>query len=133
MVPSAGNGAGGRQQVALAILSALSTDELQRACAPGRCAGGPGSGCRPKACRPHRQRTQDKAGALPGAPAGVSLGAVSPAGTASADAVSALQNLGFKPAVAASAVANAQADLGEGAELNDLVRVALKRACGMNR
>ena len=47
-----------------------------------------------------------------------------------ADAVSALQNLGFKPAVAASAVAHAQAELGEGAELNELVRVALKRAAG---
>ena len=73
---------------------------------------------------------KDKAGALPGAPAGISLASVSQPGSASADAVSALQNLGFKPAVAASAVAHAQADLGEGAELNDLVRVALKRAAG---
>jgi Holliday junction DNA helicase RuvA len=73
---------------------------------------------------------KDKAGALPGAPAGVTLASVSQPGTASADAVSALQNLGFKPAVAASAVAHAQADLGEGAGLNDLVRVALKRAAG---
>ena len=67
---------------------------------------------------------------LPAPPAGVSLASVSHPGSASADAVSALQNLGFKPAVAASAVAHAQADLGEGAELNDLVRVALKRAAG---
>ena len=34
------------------------------------------------------------------------------------------------PAVAASAVAHAQAELGEDAGLNDLVRVALKRAAG---
>jgi Holliday junction DNA helicase RuvA len=53
-----------------------------------------------------------------------------PAGSASADAVSALQNLGFKPAIAASAVAKAQGELGEDADLNELVRVALKRAAG---
>ena len=51
-------------------------------------------------------------------------------GSVSADAVSALQNLGFKPQVAASAVAHAVAEVGDGAELNDLVRVALKRAAG---
>ena len=67
---------------------------------------------------------------MPGTPAGVPLSAISQPGTASADAVSALQNLGFKPAVAASAVAHAQAELGEAAELNDLVRAALKRAAG---
>jgi Holliday junction DNA helicase RuvA len=69
---------------------------------------------------------KDKAGALPGGAVAVAI----PAGSASADAVSALQNLGFKQAVAASAVAHAQADLGEGAGLNELVRVALKRAAG---
>ena len=47
-----------------------------------------------------------------------------------ADAVSALQNLGFKPAVAAQAVAQAIEELGEGGELGALVRVALKKAAG---
>ena len=42
--------------------------------------------------------------------------------------MSALENLGFKPGVAASAVAHAQAELGADAELNALVRVALKKA-----
>jgi Holliday junction DNA helicase RuvA len=70
---------------------------------------------------------KDKAGALAG---GVAAAVAAPAGTTSADAVSALQNLGFKPAVAASAVAHAQAELGVDAGLNDLVRVALKRAAG---
>jgi Holliday junction DNA helicase RuvA len=70
---------------------------------------------------------RDKAGALPG---GVAAAVAAPVGSASADAVSALQNLGFKPAVAASAVAHAQAELGVDAGLNDLVRVALKRAAG---
>jgi Holliday junction DNA helicase RuvA len=45
-----------------------------------------------------------------------------------ADAVSALLNLGFRPAEAASAVAAAEGDLGEGASLDALVRTALKKA-----
>ena len=49
-------------------------------------------------------------------------------GSVSADAVSALQNLGFKPAVAASAVANALGELGENAGLNELVPLALRKA-----
>jgi Holliday junction DNA helicase RuvA len=44
--------------------------------------------------------------------------------------VSALENLGFKPAVAAQAVARAQAELGENAGESELIRVALKRAAG---
>ena len=74
---------------------------------------------------------QDKAGALPGGGmAGVAAGAVAAKGGAGADAVSALENLGFKPAVAAQAVAKAQAELGEDAAEGDLIRVALKRAAG---
>ena len=73
---------------------------------------------------------KDKAGALPGGGmAGVAMGAV-PKGGASADAVSALENLGFKPAIAAQAVARAQAELGEDASESELIRVALKRAAG---
>ena len=68
---------------------------------------------------------KDKAGGLPTVP-GVASAQVP--GSVSADAVSALQNLGFKPQVAASAVAIAKGELGEGAGLNDLVRVALRRA-----
>jgi Holliday junction DNA helicase RuvA len=118
-------------KVALAILSALSTEELQRACAAGDAAQvARAQGVGPKLAGRIVNELKDKAGALPGAAAGVTLAAVSQPGTASADAVSALQNLGFKPAVAASAVAHAQAELGEGAELNELVRAALKRAAG---
>jgi Holliday junction DNA helicase RuvA len=74
---------------------------------------------------------KDKAGALPGGGmAGAAIGAAAPAGGASADAVSALENLGFKPAVAARAVAAAQGELGEDASESDLIRVALKRAAG---
>lgn len=118
-------------KVALAILSALSTEELQRACAAGDAAQvARAQGVGPKLAARIVNELKDKAGALPGAPAGVTLASVSQPGSASADAVSALQNLGFKPTVAANAVAHAQAELGEEAGLNDLVRVALKRAAG---
>ena len=122
-------------KVALAILSALSPDELQRACAAGDAAQvARAQGVGPKLAGRIVNELKDKAGlwagALPGGPAGVTLAAVSQPGSASADAVSALQNLGFKPAVSANAVAHAQAELGEDAGLNDLVRVALKRAAG---
>jgi Holliday junction DNA helicase RuvA len=118
-------------KVALAILSALTTEELQRACAAGDAAQvARAQGVGPKLAGRIVNELKDKAGALPGGPAGVSLAGVSQPGSASADAVSALQNLGFKPAVAASAVAHAQAELGEGAELAELVPAALKRAAG---
>jgi len=114
-------------KLALAILSALSPQELQAACAGADAAMvSRAQGVGPKLAGRIVNELKDRAGALPGG--GIAVPA--PVGTASADAVSALQNLGFKPAVAASAVAHAQAELGEGAELNDLVRVALKRAAG---
>lgn len=116
-------------KVALAILSALSPAELQSACANGDAAQvSRAQGVGPKLAGRIVNELKDKAGALPG---GTGLtAAIAPAGSAGADAVSALQNLGFKSAVAASAVAHAQAELGEDAGLNDLVRVALKRAAG---
>lgn len=72
---------------------------------------------------------KDKAGALPSSGVGIGVAAIT-AGGASADAVSALENLGFKPATAARAVALAQGELGEGAGEGDLIRVALKKAAG---
>ena len=121
-------------KVALAILSALSTGEVQTACANGDAAMvARANGVGPKLAARIVNELKDKAGGMPssGPGGGAALGAVvMPAGSASADAVSALQNLGFKPAVAASAVAKAQGELGEGADLNALVRVALKRAAG---
>lgn len=114
-------------KVALAILSALSTDELQRACAGGDAAMvARAQGVGPKLASRIVNELRDKAGGLPTA-TGAAL-AAAPVGSASADAVSALQNLGFKPAIATSAVAAAIDELGEGAGLNDLVRVALKKA-----
>lgn len=113
-------------KVALAILSALSTEELQRACAGGDAAMvARANGVGPKLAARIVNELRDKAGGLPSAPGAAAL--PNP-GSLSADAVSALQNLGFKPQVAASAVAHAQAELGDAADLNALVRVALRRA-----
>ena len=67
---------------------------------------------------------KDKVGGI-----AIASGGVAPvAGGASADAVSALLNLGFKPAEATSAVASAQSELGADAGLDALVRKALKKA-----
>ena len=116
-------------KMALAVLSALAADELQRACASGDAAMvARAQGVGPKLASRIVNELKDKAGGLPAGP-GVALAAV-PAGSASADAVSALQNLGFKPNVATMAVARAIEELGEGVGLDDLVRVALKRAAG---
>ena len=119
-------------KVALAILSALSIGEVQQACSNGDAATvARAQGVGPKLASRIVNELKDKAGALPGG--GVAAGGVGvamPAGGASADAVSALENLGFKPAVAARAVAAAQGELGEGAAEGDLIRVALKRAAG---
>lgn len=120
-------------KVALAILSALSAQELQSACARGDAAMvARANGVGPKLAGRIVNELKDKAGGMPSAPGSGLPGAatIHQAGSASADAVSALENLGFKPAVAAAAVAHAQGELGEDAELNDLVRVALKRAAG---
>jgi len=114
-------------KVALAILSALAPGELRDACAAGDAAQvARAQGVGPKLAARIVNELRDKAGALPGSGAAVAA----PAGGAGADAVSALQNLGFKPAIAASAVAQAQAELGEGAGEGELIRVALKRAAG---
>ncbi len=117
-------------KVGLAILSALSTGEVQTACAAGDAAMvARANGVGPKLAGRIVNELKDKAGAMPGG--GGAVGAVvMPAGSASADAVSALQNLGFKPAVAAAAVTRALGELGEGADEGELIRVALKRAAG---
>lgn len=116
-------------KMALAVLSALTVDELQRACAGVDAAMvARAQGVGPKLASRIVNELKDKAGALPSV-AGAAL-AGAPAGSASSDAVSALQNLGFKPNVATEAVARALDELGDRAELNALVRVALKRAAG---
>lgn len=116
-------------KMALAVLSAMTIEELQRACAGGDAAMvARAQGVGPKLASRIVNELKDKAGGLPSA-AGAAI-AAAPKGSSSQDAVSALQNLGFKPNVATDAVARALEELGEGAGLNDLVRVALKRVAG---
>jgi holliday junction DNA helicase RuvA len=122
-------------KMALAVLSALTVEDLQRACASGDAATiaraqGVGPKLAGRIANELKGVAGSWAGALPGAAGPAAPTLVSPPGSASADAVSALQNLGFKPAAAASAVAHAQAELGEDAGLDALVRVALRRAAG---
>ncbi|MAC11583.1 Holliday junction branch migration protein RuvA [Novosphingopyxis sp. YJ-S2-01] len=113
-------------KVALAILSALELDELKRAIGSDDAAMvARANGVGPKLAKRIVNELRDKAGAIPGGPAG---SAPIPAGSHSADAVSALQNLGFKPAEASRAVAAAADDLGDDASLDALVRLALKKA-----
>lgn len=119
-------------KVALAILSALSTGELREACSRVDAASvARANGVGPKLAGRIVNELKDKAGGMPGLAGGVGGVAVAaPVGGASADAVSALENLGFKPGVAAQAVARALDELGEGAAEGELIRVALKKAAG---
>ena len=116
-------------KMALAVLSALAVEDLQRACASGDTASVTrAQGVGAKLAARIVNELKDKAGGLAVImPAGAMPVA---AGSVSADAVSALQNLGFKPQVAIAAVAQAANELGDGAALNDLVRVALRKAAG---
>jgi Holliday junction DNA helicase RuvA len=113
-------------RVALAILSTLPGDDLHRAVASGdhaMIARSPGVG--PKLAQRVVHELRDKVGALALGPA---AGSAPAPGSASADAVSALLNLGFRPGEAAAAVAKAETELGPGATLDALVRTALKKA-----
>ena len=114
-------------KVGLAILSALTPHDLASACAQGDAAMvARANGVGPKLAGRIVNELKDKADAIPGGFASVAA----PRGGASADAVSALENLGFKPATASRAVAEALAELGEDAGEGELIRVALKRAAG---
>lgn len=114
-------------KVALAILSALTPEELSRAVAQGdKAMVSRAQGVGPKLALRIVNELKDKMGGMALGPAGI--GIPTPISNHAADAVSALQNLGFKPADAARAVAEAEGDLGEGPSLDALVRLALKKA-----
>ena len=113
-------------RVALAILSAFEPVDLSRAiAAQDKAMVARANGVGPKLAERIVRELKDKVGAL-GSIAGV---ASAPAATgAGADAVSALLNLGFRPAEAANAVALAEEELGPAATLDALVRLALRKA-----
>jgi Holliday junction DNA helicase RuvA len=114
-------------RVALAILSALTGDELHRAIAVGdKAMVARAQGVGPKLAQRIVNELKDKAGGVVLGSGGVAMAA--PASSFAADAVSALQNLGFRPVEASAAVAKAEAELGPEASLDGLVRAALKKA-----
>jgi len=115
-------GVGGR--LALAILSALSPDELSRAVAQDdKAMIGRANGVGPKLAARIANELKGKLGVV-----GLGGAAPAPRGGTAADALSALGNLGFKPAEASAAVSAAQDELGDGASLDALVRLALRKA-----
>ncbi len=115
-------GVGGR--LALAILSVLTPDELARAVAQDdKAMIGRANGVGPKLAARIANELQGKLGV-----SGIAGAAPAPRGGAAADALSALANLGFKPAEASAAVNAAQDELGPEATLDALVRLALRKA-----
>jgi Holliday junction DNA helicase RuvA len=115
-------GVGGR--LALAILSVLSPNELARAVAQDdKAMIGRANGVGPKLAARIANELQGKLGVI-----GLGGPAPAPRGGAAADALSALANLGFKPADASAAVHAAKDELGPDATLDALVRLALKKA-----
>jgi holliday junction DNA helicase RuvA len=116
-------GVGGK--VGLNILSALDSDELTRAvAAQDKAMVARANGVGPKLAERIVRELKDKVGHV----AFGAVGAATPAGGHAADAVSALTGLGFKPGEASSAVTAAESELGDGATLDALVRLALKKA-----
>jgi len=119
-------------KVGLAILSALSPDELQNAiAAQDKTAVSRAKGVGPKVATRIVTELKDKVTGLVFKPQGVQMpagGAPAQAaeGGAVADAVSALVNLGYRPTEAHGAVAKAAGELGEGAGVSALVPAALK-------
>ena len=115
-------GVGGR--LALAILSVLDPGELARAVAQDdKAMIGRANGVGPKLAARIANELQGKLGV-----SGLTGAAPAPRGGAAADALSALANLGFKPAEASAAVNAAQDELGPDAGLDALVRMALRKA-----
>ena len=115
-------GVGGR--LALAILSVFDPDELARAVAnEDKAMIGRANGVGPKLAARIANELKGKLGV-----AGLAGTAPTPRAGAATDALSALANLGFKPAEASAAVNAAQDELGDGASLDALVRLALRKA-----
>lgn len=118
-------GVGGR--VALSILTVLDAGELSKAVASGdKAMVARANGVGPKLAMRIVNELKDKMGGVAIGP-GLAPAAAAKGGVAS-DALSALANLGFKPAEASAAVGAAVDELGEGATLDAVVRLALRKA-----
>ena len=118
-------GVGGR--VALAILSVLAPDELAHAIAAQDTASiARANGVGPKLAGRIANELKGKFGAVAlgtGTPLPVTAGS-----SAVADALTALAGLGFRPMDASRAVAEAEAELGPGADVSALIRIALRKS-----
>jgi Holliday junction DNA helicase RuvA len=116
-------GVGGK--VALAILSALSPDELARAIAAGdRTTLSRAQGVGPKLAARLATELKDKVGGI--ATAEIAVGAPAALLGASGEAISALVNLGYRRFEAEDAIRQARADAGEDAPTAVLVRAGLR-------
>ena len=113
-------------KAAMAVLDVLSPDELAGAVArQDQASVARANGVGPKLAM---RIVNELAGKL-GSPAlAGTAGSPAPRGGPAADALSALANLGFKPAEASAAVAAANEELGADATLDALVRLALRKA-----
>ena len=112
-------------RVALAILSAFEPVDLSRAIATqDKAMVARANGVGPKLAERIVRELKDKVG---GIAATVGPASVAAPGGAAGGAGSALRNLGFRPVEASAAVASAEAELGEGATLDALVRLALRK------
>lgn len=117
-------------KVALAILSALSADELSFAIASGdRTALGRASGVGPKLAARLALELREKAGTL-ALPVSLAEGIAAPAAAAPAgpleDALSALMNLGYRRPEAQAALNRATARLGDETDVAALIPAALR-------
>jgi Holliday junction DNA helicase RuvA len=116
-------------KVALSLLGVLGPDDLARAVgAQDRTMLARAPGVGPKLAQRVVNELKDKA-PLAGVTAVFGGGAISaapPVGSPASDAVSALVNLGYRPAEAAGAVASAARTLGDAAEVSALIRAGLK-------
>ncbi|MCZ6859544.1 MAG: Holliday junction branch migration protein RuvA [Alphaproteobacteria bacterium] len=112
-------------RVALAILSVLSADEIERAiAAQDKAIITRADGVGPKLAARITAELKDKVGEISfGAP---TRGADQPGGNASSDAVSALVNLGYGRSEAFGAIAQAAATLGRTASIEALVKAGLR-------
>jgi Holliday junction DNA helicase RuvA len=114
-------------KVALALLSALSPDQLIAAIATGDKSAltrSPGVG--PKLAIRICTELRDKAGAMPGGGAGAVLAGAPIIKGPMADALSALTNLGYRRAEAEAALARAGEEHGSDAALDVLIRAGLR-------
>jgi len=120
-------------RVALAILSALTAEQLSQAImARDKAAFAQASGVGPRLAQRLVSELQSKVGELPTSPAiamptsAVGAGGATIGGGHAEDAVSALVNLGYGRSEAHGAVAKAAATLGEDSDVEDLIRAGLK-------